>query len=229
MEFNDKSNLPVYKQNEKHFKQYHRICVLDTETTDRYWNTAAPVQIAAIICDERGNIIDTFEEKIKTTHVIKPDASAVHGIYAEDLVNCRSEIAVLTDFCVWMKQQDVDVVLTYNGEAFDRRLLNNRCEKLGIHYDYFNKDKFPGIDGYYNCVIEAKRRNLWGLKDKCGRKWNLGLIAECLGVKRYGAHDALVDVMMLKDIFFMVDPVIHPENWPDEGGNTSNSQGVSLW
>lgn len=29
MEFNDKNNLPVYKQNEKHFKQYHRICVLD--------------------------------------------------------------------------------------------------------------------------------------------------------------------------------------------------------
>jgi len=69
---------------------------------------------------------------------------------------------------------------------------------------------------------------LWGLKDKCGRKWNLSLIAECLGVKRDGAHDALVDVMMLKDIFFMVDPIIHPENWPDENGNTGG-KGVSLW
>ena len=37
--------------------EYNRICVLDTETTDRYWNTCAPVQIAAVICDSKGNII----------------------------------------------------------------------------------------------------------------------------------------------------------------------------
>lgn len=215
--------------NKKHLKTYHRICVLDTETTDRYWNTAAPVQIAAVICDEYGNIIDSFEEKVRTTHVISPDASAVHGIYAKDLVNCRSEIEVLTDFCVWLKTQEVDVVLTYNGEAFDRPLLNNRCEKLGVHFDFFNKSKFPGLDGYYNCVKLAKDRNLWGLKDKCGRKWNLGLVSDCLGVRREGAHDALVDVMMLKDIFFMVDPVVHPENWSSDDGEEETKVGVSLW
>ena len=82
------------------FNTYTRICILDTETTDRFWNTAAPVQIAAIICDKDGNIIDTFNERIKTTHKIAPEASEVHGIYAKDLVNCRSEKAVLTDFCV---------------------------------------------------------------------------------------------------------------------------------
>ena len=53
--------------------------------------------------DKKGNIIDSFNERIKTTHKISPEASAVHGVYAKDLVNCRGEIAVLTDFCVWMK------------------------------------------------------------------------------------------------------------------------------
>lgn len=193
--------------------EYNRICVLDTETTNVYWNSAAPVQIAAIICDNKGNIIDSFNEKIKTTHKIDPEASKVHGIYEKDLVNCRGEIAVLTDFCVWMKNQEVDCVLTYNGEAFDRRMLNERCKKLGINYDFFDKEKFPGIDGYYDCIQYAKKQNLWGLKDKLGRKWKLTLVAEALGFSSENAHDALADVLMLKNIFFFADPIVHPENW----------------
>lgn len=196
--------------------EYNRIAVLDTETTNVYWNSAAPVQIAAIICDNKGNVIDSFNERIKTTHRIDPGASEVHGIYKEDLEHCRGEIDVLTDFCVWLKNHEIDVVLTYNGEAFDRRMLNERCKKLGIHYDFFNKDKFPGIDGYYDCIQYAKKQNLWGLKDKLGRKWKLTLVAEALGFDSEGAHDALADVMMLKNIFFFVDPIVHPEKWGKE-------------
>ena len=79
---------------------FKSICILDTETTDRYWNTAAPIQIAAVIVNTDGKIIDSFNERIKTTHTIAPDASAVHGIYQKDLVNCRRESEVLGDFCV---------------------------------------------------------------------------------------------------------------------------------
>lgn len=193
--------------------EFNRICILDIETTDRYWNSCGPIQIAAVICDKQGNIIDSFNERIKTTHRIAPDASAVHGIYAKDLVNCRSEHDVLEDFCVWMKTQEVDMVLTYNGEAFDRRVLNHRCQILGVNYDYFNKEKFPGIDGYYDCVKIAKDKNMWGLKDKLGRKWKLSLVADILGFDTVNAHDALADVLMLKNIWFMVDPIVHPENW----------------
>ena len=141
------------------YKKYNKLCILDTETTDKYWNSAAPVQIAAIIVNNEGEIIDTFDEKIQTTHKINPEASAVHGIYEEDLVNCRMESEVLYDFCGWMAGYQVDAVLTYNGEAFDRPMLNERCKKLKIDYDFFSKEKFPGIDGYYDCVIHAKRAN----------------------------------------------------------------------
>lgn len=195
------------------FSNYTRIAILDTETTDRFWNTAAPVQIAAIICDKDGNIIDTFNERIKTTHKIAPEASEVHGIYAKDLVNCRSEKAVLTDFCVWMMNQEVDCILTYNGEAFDRRMLDARCKTLNINYNFFEKDNFPGIDGYYDCVLDAKKMNYMGLKDKLGRKWKLSLVAEILGISNEGAHDAFEDVMMLKEIFWEIDPQIHASRW----------------
>lgn len=195
---------------------FNRIAVLDTETTDRYWNTAAPVQIAAVICDKQGNILDSFNERIKTTHKISPEASQVHGIYAKDLIHCRSEIEVLTDFCVWLKNHDVDCILTYNGEAFDRRMLDARCKTLGIPFNYFEKENFPGIDGYYDCIKDAKTVNYKGLKDALGRKWKLTLVAEHLGINSSGAHDAMVDILMLKDIFWMVDPVIHPNRWTTE-------------
>lgn len=195
--------------------KYKRICILDTETTNVYWNTAAPVQIAALICDDCGNILDSFNEKIKTTHTIDPAASAVHGIYAKDLVNCRRESEVLLDFCAWMANQEVDVILTYNGEAFDRRMLNERCKTLHIPYHYFEKESFPGIDGYYDCIYDAKKQNLFGLKDKLGRKWKLTLVAEALGFSSENAHDALADVIMLKNIFFMVDPIVHPDRWDE--------------
>lgn len=195
---------------------FNRICVLDTETTDKYWNSAAPVQIAAVICDKQGNILDSFNERIKTTHKISPDASAVHGIYAKDLIHCRSEIDVLSDFCIWLKNHEVDCILTYNGEAFDRRMLDARCKTLGIPYHYFEKENFPGIDGYYDCVIDAKRQNYLGLGDKLGRKWKLSLVAQYLNINNEDAHDALADVLMLKDIFWMLDPKIHPQRWVEQ-------------
>lgn len=38
-------------------------------------------------------------------------------------------------------------------------------------------------------------------------------MAEILGFDTEGAHDALADVLMLKNIFFFADPVVHPERW----------------
>ena len=204
------------------YKNYKRICILDTETTNVYWNSAAPVQIAGVICDATGKILDSFNERIKTTHVIDPEASEVHGIYAEDLENCRTEAEVLTDFCAWMKGYEVDAILTYNGEAFDRPMLNCRCEVLKLPIDYFDKNKFPGIDGK-TTVMDAKKINLFGLKEALGRKWKLTLVSEHLGISSENAHDALADVMMLKNIFFYLDPKIHPNDWISENNTGAGS------
>lgn len=173
------------------------------------------MQIAAEIVDDQGNLIDSFNERIRTTHSIDPDASKVHGIYARDLVHCRRESEVLMDFCEWMKQNEVDVVLTYNGEAFDRPMLNQRCQTLKIPFEYFEKGVFPGLD-CKQLVMEAKRKDLHGLGTALGRKWKLTLVAEHLGFSAEGAHDALVDVELLKKVFFKLDKELHPEHW-DEG------------
>ena len=46
------------------------------------------------------------------------------------------------------------------------------------------------------------------LKDKLGRKWRLSLVAEILGISNDGAHDAFEDVMMLRDIYFKLSPLV---------------------
>jgi len=194
------------------YKKYKYICILDTETTDVYWNSCGPVQLAAEICDAEGNIIDSFNERIKTTHKINPDASKVHGIYASDLKNCRRESEVLLDFCAWLLNWNVDIILTYNGEAFDRPMLNLRCETLHINTDYFDKQKFKGVDIHTWDVSPAKKKNLFNLQS-LGRKWKLTLVSELLNINSGHAHDALADVDMTRQVFFKLDPLIHPEDW----------------
>ena len=193
------------------YKKYKRICILDTETTSVYWNSAAPVQIAAMIIDAEGKILDQFEEKIKTTHQIDPAASEVHGIYAKDLVNCRKERDVLTDFCVWLKSWDVDALLTYNGNAFDRPMLNCRCKKMDINFPYFDRDNFPGIDAK-DIVQKAKKQCLFKL-DELGRKWKLTLVAGKLGFNTENAHDAFADVRMLREVWLLLDRVVNKNDW----------------
>lgn len=196
------------------FKKHKYICILDTETTDVYWNSCGPIQIAAEIIDAEGNVIDSFNERIKTTHKINPDASKVHGIYASDLIHCRRESEVLNDFCAWMLNWDVDMILTYNGEAFDRPMLNARCEVLHIDTNYFSTEKFPGIDVHVRDVNPAKKQDLFGLKS-LGRKWKLTLVSELLNIDTDNAHDALADVEMTKKVFLKLDPLIHPEDWEE--------------
>lgn len=110
-----------------------------------------------------------------------------------------------------MQLNNVDVVLTYNGEAFDRRVLNLRCQILDVPFNYFNKDKFPGIDGKEDVRL-AKQQDLFHLK-QLGRKWKLCYVANLMGFDNSHAHDALADVEMLRQIWFTLDPLIHPENW----------------
>lgn len=185
---------------------FTRMCILDLETTGIYWSSDAPIQIAAIIVDENGNEIERFNERIKTTHEISPDASAVHGIYKEDLVNCRGEIAVLEDFCSWIVGNEVDTFLTYNGRAFDLPMLNERCKKCGIDFDGFAGICYACLDGK-DLVFEAKKKNLYNLQS-LGRKWKLTLVAEKLGISTENAHDALADVRMLKEIYFKLKDAI---------------------
>lgn len=193
-------------------KMFDNICAIDLETTGKYWNSDAPIQIAAEIINRSGEVIDTFNQRIKTTHKIDPEASLVHHIYARDLVNCPMESQVLSEFMAWLQMNAPDALLTYNGKTFDIPMLQMRCKILNI----------PGHNlfdlTHYDCkedVFEAKRRDMFDLKS-LGRKWKLTLVAEKLGINPEGAHDAFVDINLLKQVWFKLDPILFPEHWKTE-------------
>lgn len=204
----------------KEYKKYKRICILDLETTGIYWNSDVPIQIAAIVVDSRGRTIAEFNEKIKTTHKINPEASRVNHITAEDLINCRREVDVLRDFIVWIYGNECDCLLTYNGLAFDVPMLNKRCHILKLDTEIFNKESeqaLPHIDGYRDCVYPCIKNNVMGLKDALGRKWRLTLVSSYLHLDTENAHDAYVDSSLLRNVFFTLDPLVHPQDWGEPG------------
>lgn len=189
-------------------REIKRIAIIDLETTDVYYNSSAPVQVAGMIIDEDGNTVSCFNERCKTTHRINPEASAVHGIYEKDLVNCRKESEVLIDFCEWLHLNKADAILTYNGNTFDLPLLNCRCHTLDIPFNCFALDDptYKKIDGK-DYVFAAKRLDLYRLKS-LGRKWKLTLVAEKLGISTEGAHDAFEDIRMLRDVYWKLKDIV---------------------
>lgn len=196
------------------YKKYKRICILDTETTGVCWNIDAPLQIAAIIVDEHGKVIDKFNELIKVSRPIPANVSEINHIYKEDLVNCRKEWEVLPDFITWIVGNQCDAFLTYNGNLFDLPLLNHRCKlyKDLQNISIFDKEKgLPQLDCKMD-VTKAKQQNLFNLKS-LGRGWKLTKVSELLGIDTEGAHDAYVDVTLLKKVFFILDPIVNPNNW----------------
>lgn len=208
----------------KDYVPHKRLCFLDLETTGKFWNSCVPIQIAAIITDEYGKIISEFDERINPLRKIPDEVVELTGITNEQVKYCRTEKEVYPDFIKWLDDNQCDCLVTYNGRVFDLPILNLRYGICRIDSkDYFNKESpnaLPHIDGYYDCVFLAKKKNLFGLKDKLGRKWKLTLVSENLNINPEGAHNALIDSTMLRSVFFTIDPYIHPLDWTDHNNTT---------
>lgn len=167
----------------------------DFETTG-VTSADAPIQVAGIICEEFGPIIDTFNERIRTTHRIRPEASAVHGIYKESLEGCRTEREVLADFATWVIGNGCEMVVGHNIKSFDLPMMTRRSEL--VHFI----NPFENLEVYdtRSLVSEAKKKKLCGL-EALGRKWSLPATAAVLGILHDNAHDALGDVTTNKLIY----------------------------
>lgn len=167
----------------------------DFETTG-VTSADAPIQVAGLICEEFGPILDTFNERIKTTRSINAAASAVHGITAADLADCRSERAVMADFISWVIGNGAQQVVGHNIKAFDLKMMSRRCEVLHL------TNPFADMDAYdtRTLVTDAKKKDLFGLS-ALGRKWSLPATAEIMGISHENAHDALGDIITNKLIY----------------------------
>lgn len=155
---------------------------IDTETTGL--RSPWPVEIAAVRVDDFSR---AFCERINTPEPIDPRASDVHGIFAADLAHCRSELAVIKDFLVYLAEHSAGQapVLVAHNARFDRAVLEGALRR---------------------CNLELPRGTTWLCTLEMSRarghaKNTLAACCQRAGVSYEDGHCALPDAIMCARVY----------------------------
>jgi DNA polymerase III subunit epsilon len=151
-----------------------KIIVLDVESTGKDRSTDQIIEL----CLQHGVTADALSQtwRILPTVAIHPEATAVHGIKAEDLVGCHPFVTVALEFRPLLEA--ADVIVGYNI-AFDLDMLQAE----------FSRAKTPPLDLAGKRIVDVLRlwhhvepRTLVAAHEKfCGQAFD-------------GAHQAGADV-----------------------------------
>jgi len=176
----------------------------DTETTGLPRNWKAPVtdlnnwprmiQIAWILCDDKGTRIETADYIIKPENFVIPrDAAKVHGISTEKAMEEGVDLEkVLIQFNTLV--EEADFIVAHNI-SFDEKILGAELLRKNIKSDFGRKRKL--------CTMKAST-DYCKLPGPYGYKWPK--LSE-LHIKLFGedfdeAHDASVDINATEKCFW---------------------------
>ena len=176
----------------------------DTETTGLPRNWKAPVtdlnnwprmiQIAWILCDNKGNRIATNDFIIKPENFTIPyDASKIHGISTEKAIREGEKLEnVLYEFNGLVSRTDFIVA---HNISFDEKIVGAELLRKGIRSDFQRKRKL--------CTMQAST-NYCRLPGPYGYKWPKlsELHIKLFGVDFEEAHDASVDINATERCFW---------------------------
>lgn len=176
----------------------------DTETTGLPKNWKAPVtnlnnwprmiQIAWILCDKKGNRIESSEFIIKPENFIIPlEASRIHGISTEKAMNEGKDLkTVLLAFNELVDQ--VDCIVAHNI-SFDEKIIGAELLRKKVSSDFESKRKL--------CTMEAST-NYCRISGHYGYKWPTlsELHIKLFGEDFEGAHDAYADINATEKCFW---------------------------
>ena len=176
----------------------------DTETTGLPRNYKAPVtdlnnwprmvQIAWILCDDKGNRIESADFIIKPENYTIPGAaSRVHGISTKKAMNEGEDLEkILNKFNELV--EEADFIVAHNI-SFDEKILGAELVRKGVKSNFNRKKKL--------CTMQAST-NYCRLPGPYGYKWPK--LSE-LHIKLFGedfedAHDASVDINATEKCFW---------------------------
>jgi DNA polymerase-3 subunit epsilon len=176
----------------------------DTETTGLPRNWKAPVtdlnnwprmiQIAWILCDDKGNHIESDDFIIKPENFEIPrDASRVHGISTEKAINEGVALEmVLKKFNELVEQADYIVA---HNISFDEKILGAELLRKRIQSNFNRKRKL--------CTMQSST-DYCRLPGPYGYKWPKlsELHIKLFGVDFDDAHDASVDINATEKCFW---------------------------
>jgi len=161
--------------------------ILDTETTGL--DDAEIVDIAII--NHLGEVL--LDTLVKPRNPIPPEASAVHGITDEDVLNAPSWVEIAP------RVQDIiqDKVLVIYNVSFDRKMLYRSMTYAGMEgIEWFD------IPAVWLCAMEAFAVHFGEWNRKYGNyRWKpLSFAARAQNVEVANAHRALGDCYMTNGV-----------------------------
>jgi DNA polymerase-3 subunit epsilon len=160
-------------------------CFLDTETTG--FNPSDEVIDIAIIDSEGAVLLDSL---VKPRKAIPNDASAIHGIYDQDLVDAPTWTEIWPDIVEILNGQ---VLGLYNAD-FDLRLIeqSSRLNGLGWSPPYTKSfDVMHLFAQFYGDWNEHHQSYSWKKLELAGRH---------LGIELPNAHRALADALLTREV-----------------------------
>ncbi|XP_061174897.1 uncharacterized protein LOC133184042 [Saccostrea echinata] len=179
---------------EKHLTAQQPFMFFDLETTG-LGRTSDIIQIAAVCSDK------TFNTYVFPTKPISPGASSATGLSFKDgklLLQEKSIEAVkqkdgLLQFLAFVKKFTYPCIVGHNIKNFDVPVLINSLEKYGL-CETLNRS----ISGFVDTLVIA--RSLYN-KDEVNGSFSQQSLIKCLLGKEYAAHNALEDVVALRELF----------------------------
>lgn len=183
--------------------------IFDCETTGLISKEKKPriVQLAALLVNEEGVIVDSMDSLIKPDGWVVPDdVVAIHGITTETCeLNGDPMPEVLAEFNKMKAKAKVRVA---HNLAFDKQMLAIEASFYAIPHDSSGLESFCTMHTNTKiCKIDPTPAMI----EKGNLNYKVPSLQETynhyFGIKYQGEHDAFADVMACKDIFFKMKEI----------------------
>jgi len=202
----------------------NKFIILDTETTGlEVQQGHRIIEIGAVLLNDRKKSEEHFHTYLNPSRLIDEEASKVHGIMNEDLLDKPYFEEVAEEFLEFVNGS----TLVIHNAAFDVGFLNNELKLAS--------SKYPMLEEI--CEIED---SLALAKDKFpGQRNSLDALANRFDISGYDRtfHGALLDANILADVYmsltggqskFEFDSNNLPSNDKTSSKNTISREGIEL-
>ena len=168
-----------------------KYIILDTETTGlEVLQGHRVIEIGAVLMNDRKKSDEHFHTYLNPSRLIDEEASKVHGIMNEDLLDKPSFDEIAEEFLEFV---DGSILVIHNAD-FDIGFLNNELKLAS--------SKYPMLQDI--CEVED---SLAIAKDKFpGQRNSLDALANRFEISNYDRtfHGALLDANILADVYMML-------------------------
>ncbi|MDA9903153.1 DNA polymerase III subunit epsilon [Gammaproteobacteria bacterium] len=202
-----------------------KYIILDTETTGlEVLQGHRVIEIGAVLMNDRKKSKEHFHTYLNPSRLIDEEASKVHGIMNEDLLNKPAFDEIAEEFLEFV---DGSTLVIHNA-AFDIGFLNNELKLAS--------SKYPMLQDI--CEIED---SLAIAKDKFpGQRNSLDALANRFEISNYDRtfHGALLDANILADVYMMLTGgqskfefsanSMNLNNQNNDSGNKISKDGLNL-